>query len=178
MIRLSNQLSTCNLRTAAPWWFVQGFLVGVVPAVLLWLAGCEPEQTVPPPGAPARLQKSVDAPAPAPEPRTDLDRLWRAVCIVESGGDPRAWNARERAAGIAQITPICLADCNRIVGHKRWTLDDRWSVSEARQMFELYLRFYAPSGPVERWARIWHGGPRGDSKTATEPYWAKVRRHL
>ena len=107
--------------------------------------------------------------------------LWQSVCAVESGGNPMAYNAQEQAAGIAQIRPICLRDCNRIVGYTRWTLADRYNPIKARAMFETYtghyMRHYKLTGG-ESAARIWNGGPEGWRKQGTLAYWRRVERFI
>ena len=42
------------------------------------------------------------------------------------------------------------------------------------------LAYWTRYGAVtdEQRARIWNGGPRGMSKAATLPYWAKVQKEL
>ena len=112
------------------------------------------------------------------EQRIESDVLWQAICMQESGGDVTAYNAEEDAAGIAQIRPTCLRDCNRIIGYQRWTLSDRYNPVEARAMFLLYtghyMRHYDLHGP-EAAARIWCGGPNGWRKDSTLSYWAEVK---
>ncbi|HUU94055.1 MAG TPA: hypothetical protein VM238_22920 [Phycisphaerae bacterium] len=104
-----------------------------------------------------------------------LEDTWRAVCRVESGGDPRAVGDGGRAVGIAQIHRIMVDDCNRIVGEARWTHADRLSPVKSREMFRLFcLRYHGRGGP-EQWARAWNGGPRGPYKACTAGYWGKVR---
>jgi hypothetical protein len=48
----------------------------------------------------------------------------------------------------------------------------------ARAVCEAYLRHYGKGKTTEQQARIWNGGPTGDRKSATEAYWAKVKKHL
>jgi hypothetical protein len=107
-----------------------------------------------------------------------LLRTFRAVCQVESGNDPNAYNQREDAAGIAQIRPIMIRDANRIIGREKWTLADRWDPKQSFQVFSLIVRYYRPNGGPQQWARIWNGGPHGDTKPATIPYWLKVQREM
>ena len=114
----------------------------------------------------------------------NTDALWLAVCIIESGGNPRAYNAREKAAGIAQIRPICLRDCNRIAGYRRWTLADRYDPIKSREMFNIYVHHYAKRVPrkactlMEARARIWNGGPTGWKKPSTRAYWKRVQAQM
>jgi hypothetical protein len=119
----------------------------------------------------------------APDPATtDLDRVWKAVCLVESENDPLAVNKLEGAAGIAQIRPCCLQDCNTIVGEPRWCLNDRFDPEESKAMFEVYTTYYCekhdiPTTPENR-ARIWNGGPHGFRKASTLDYWGRVQRRM
>ncbi len=114
-------------------------------------------------------------------------RLWQAICTVESGGDPDAYNRKERAAGIAQIRPVCLKDVNRIARLRgeddRFTGADRHDPSAARRMWALYLEHYGKAyarrtgrpATAEVYARIWNGGPTGWRKRSTRRYWQRVQ---
>jgi hypothetical protein len=110
--------------------------------------------------------------------------LWTAVCRVESGGDPHAYNAREDAAGVAQIRPCVLADLARL-GLGRFQPADRWNPKKARRIFDLYVGHYggrlSDAGHTvtdEDLARIWNGGPEGWRRAATAGYWQRVREEL
>jgi hypothetical protein len=47
------------------------------------------------------------------------------------------------------------------------------------QVDEIYLTHYGKGCTTEQLARKWNGGgPAGDKKTATIPYWNKVKKHL
>ena len=108
--------------------------------------------------------------------RVREEMLWRtfkAVCWIESKGDPRAYNRKEDAAGIAGIRPICLRDVNRIIGREKFTLADRWDVSKSYEIFCTYVYHYSKQGP-EQWSRIWCGGPDGPRQACTLPYWRKI----
>lgn len=123
------------------------------------------------------IQKNVAA--------RDLGRgLWAAICTVESSNNPQAkgdWNQKTKqyeAIGIAQIRPIFVDDCNRIIGFKKWTYVDRWRVDKSRQMFDCYLGRYGKDKSLEGKSRIFNGGPKGDKKKATLNYWSKVKKEL
>jgi hypothetical protein len=117
-------------------------------------------------------------------------RLWHAICTVESGGDPDAYNPKERAAGIAQIRPVCLKDVNRIARlrgvDERFTYADRNDPEAARRMWRLYLEHYGQDyrrrtgrpATAEVYARIWNGGPTGWRKRSTRGYWQRVQAVL
>lgn len=103
---------------------------------------------------------------------------WKAVCQVESGNNPKAYRKSERAAGIAQIRPIMVKDCNRIKGGPVFTLEDRWSPVKSYEMFRTHSLHYWPQGGPEQWARGWNGGAKGMEKVSTTVYWQKVQRQM
>jgi hypothetical protein len=51
--------------------------------------------------------------------------LIKAISVVESGENPKAVNGQH--AGLLQISPICVRECNNIVGKKKYTYKDRFS---------------------------------------------------
>ncbi len=103
------------------------------------------------------------------------DRLWRAVCEVESNGNPKAVGDHGKAVGIAQINPLMVKECNRLAGKKMFTLADRWSVAKSKKMFDLYMSQW-PKASMKLKAIRWNGGPNGDRKIATSRYWKKIKR--
>lgn len=107
-----------------------------------------------------------------------LRRTFDGIIAVESHGDPRAYNASEKAAGLVQIRPIMLADIARILGKEKYTLADRFDPQKSWEMFRIYSRYYAPNGGPEIWARNWVGGPRGYKKASTAVYWLKVKARM
>ena len=105
-------------------------------------------------------------------------RLLPAIEHVESSGRADAVGDGGKAVGILQIHPIMVADCNRIVGEERWTLDDRKCPDESRAMFRTYSDHYSAGKNDEHVARSWNGGPKGPQKTATEAYWKRVQKAM
>jgi len=103
-----------------------------------------------------------------------LGRTWAAMAMVESGGDPDAVGDGGLAVGILQIQPVMVAEVNRIVGERRYTLADRWDVRKSVEMFCVYSLHHWPDGTPEQWARGWNGGPAGPRKAATLAYWRRV----
>lgn len=104
--------------------------------------------------------------------------LLRAIEQVESRGSAVALGDGGEAVGILQIHRVLVDDCNRILGEDRFAYDDRWDVSKSREMFRVYTEHYSPGASDEVIARRWNGGPRGEQKAATEPYWERVRNEL
>lgn len=120
-------------------------------------------------------------PAPTPPASTwdqDLFQLMLAIEQVESGGNTAAVNHAERALGSLQITPIMVKDVNRILGQDRYRHEDMHERQAAEQVFFIYSNHYSHGQPMEVVARRWNGGPTGDRKQATLPYWNKVNAIL
>ena len=65
----------------------------------------------------------------------DLD----AVRMIESSGNPQAYNESSGARGLYQITPICLADWNCIHPKNKYSLDDLWDPKINKQIAAWYL---------------------------------------
>ena len=103
--------------------------------------------------------------------------LWEAVCAVESSGNPRAVGDNSLAVGIAQIHPIMVREANRLAGTK-YTLADRLDPVKSKAIFTIYIEHYGKGRSLEYKARLWNGGPSGNSKTATIAYWKKIKKHL
>lgn len=106
------------------------------------------------------------------------DRDWalvEAIEQVESGGDPDAVGDGGRAVGVLQIHPIMVRDVNRILGREAYTLEDRRNRTRSYEMFWIYTQHYSADADRETIARRWNGGPTGERKTSTEPYWQRVQ---
>ena len=114
-----------------------------------------------------------------------IAKLFLVVAMVESGLDPQAIGDRGSAVGIVQIHKICVDDVNR-VAKTNFTYEDRYDVDKSKEIFTLYLAYWGrhyhkkTGNPVthEVLARIWNGGPNGWNKSATIPYWNKVKKEL
>ena len=107
----------------------------------------------------------------------DWGPLMDAITWVESGGNSRAVSGK--SCGAMQITPIAVQQCNLILKQrgekKRFTLNDRFSVTKSREMFVLIQSYYNPTNDVERAIRIWNGGPNYKVKS-TNGYYRKVMK--
>jgi len=103
--------------------------------------------------------------------------LLAALIAVESGGNDQAIGDNGRALGPLQIHRAVVQDVNRFTGsHYRW--EDMTNRAQARAVCEAYLKHYGRGATTEQLARRWNGGPTGDRKSATEAYWAKVKKQL
>lgn len=116
----------------------------------------------------------------AQEEKFDWSRVIDAIAKVESKGNPKAHNPIGDCAGILQITPGLVKQCNTWLkvkkSKKRYTLRDRYSVSKSKEMFEMYQHYLNPSNDVEKAIRIWNGGP-GYSVSKTNGYLKKVMKY-
>jgi hypothetical protein len=100
-----------------------------------------------------------------------------AIIEVESGGNAKAVDKGGKSCGVMQITPVLVEECNRILelrrSKKRYTMDDRFSVSKSKEMFLLFQSFYNPDNDVELAIRSWNGG-MNYTKRGTQRYFEKV----
>ena len=105
------------------------------------------------------------------------------LITIESGGDPNAIGDSGKAVGILQIHQIVVDDVNRIYD-TNYKYSDRYSKEKSIEIAQLYLKHYASEKRlgrkvmVEDVARIWNGGPNGNEKPATDPYWDKVKAEI
>ena len=115
----------------------------------------------------------------------DYLTLILAIAMVESGGNPHAFNKSEGARGLYQIRPIYVADCNRIQQTRVYTLEDCYDQEKSIEMMMIYWNHYASERRLgykpdyETLARM-HcaGGGSGHLKECSKPYWEKVKRQL
>lgn len=95
------------------------------------------------------------------------DKIWNAVCQLESRSNPKAYNKKEQATGIAQIRPIRLKDFNQRTG-KEYTINDCFNVEISREIFMYYASKFNPDD-VGNIAKDWN-------KCKNNTYWNKVEK--
>lgn len=105
-----------------------------------------------------------------------------ALILVESSGNPKAFNKKENAVGCLQIRPIMVREVNRILrkqkSDQRFTKEDRWDCGKSKEMFYIWVNYHHKDSSDEKIARNWNGGARGYKKQSTEHYWYKVNNEL
>lgn len=110
----------------------------------------------------------------------DWTKVIDAITQVESKGNPKAYNPNGKCAGILQITPGLVEQCNAWLrakkSKKRYTLADRYNVNKSKEMFKMYQHYFNPSNDVEKAIRIWNGGP-GYKVSSTNEYYRKVMKY-
>jgi hypothetical protein len=79
------------------------------------------------------------------KPINPFEKIWTAVCDVESEFDSLAYNPLEEATGIAQIRPCKLFDYNYSTG-ANYALNDCYSPQISKQIF---MYFADQIGPYE-----------------------------
>ena len=108
---------------------------------------------------------------------TTISNLISALIIVESSNNDLAIGDHGKAIGCLQIHKAVVLDVNRITG-SNYRHSEMTNRVAARAVCEAYLKAYGKGASTEQLARRWNGGPAGDRKSATEAYWAKVKKHL
>ena len=110
----------------------------------------------------------------------DWNPVMDAIIQVESKGNPKAHNKNGDCAGILQITPGLVKQCNTWLkakkSKKRYTLTDRYNVQKSKEMCVMVQSYYNKSNDVEKAIRIWNGGP-GYTIKGTNGYFNKVMKY-
>ena len=110
----------------------------------------------------------------------DWSKIMNAIIQVESRGNAKAHNPNGDCAGILQITPILVKQCNIWLkdqkSKKRYTLKDRYDVEKSKEMFIMIQEHYNPSHNAEKAIRLWNGGPNYSVKK-TNGYYKKVMKY-
>ena len=107
----------------------------------------------------------------------NLTNLISALIMVESSNNDLAIGDQGRAIGCLQIHKAVVVDVNRFTG-SHYRHQDMTNRAAARAVCQAYLTHYGRGATTEQLARRWNGGPTGDRKSATEDYWAKVKKQI
>lgn len=99
-----------------------------------------------------------------------------AIAQVESGGNSKAVSKSGTYVGLLQIAPICVRECNRIVGKNKFTYNDRHSKEKSIEMFIVFQEYHNPEGNMEKAIRLWNSGDKNcmKNKSKTEAYYRRV----
>ena len=111
----------------------------------------------------------------------DWNPVMDAIIKVESKGNPKAHNPNGDCAGILQIVPILVKECNQILrsqkSSKRYTLADRYNAEKSKEMFILLQEHFNPEHNVEKAIRCWNSGFYGNWKNRSSGYYNKVMKY-
>lgn len=77
-----------------------------------------------------------------------------AVAMEESRWNANAENGN--AVGFLQITPICVKECNRILGRDTFSLEDRWSQKHSVEMWNVIQNHHNPTHDHDKALEIWN----------------------
>uniref|UniRef100_A0A6M3KZV7 Putative transglycosylase n=2 Tax=viral metagenome TaxID=1070528 RepID=A0A6M3KZV7_9ZZZZ len=67
-----------------------------------------------------------------------------AIKIIESSGDPKAYNAISKARGLYQITPICLQEWNINHLREQYNFEDLFNAGINSKIADWYLNYKIP----------------------------------
>lgn len=108
----------------------------------------------------------------------NLTNLISALIAVESSGNDLAIGDQGRALGPLQIHKAVVLDVNRFTG-SHYRHSEMTNRAIAQKVCQAYLEHYGKGCTTEQLARKWNGGgPAGDRKATTLPYWRKVEAQL
>ena len=94
------------------------------------------------------------------------NNLINAIIDVESEGKSDAINMSSGATGVIQLMPIAIKDCNRIMGKKKYKLNDRYSKDRSIEIFNILQDHYNPQHNIHKAIKIQNpnGGKRYETK--------------
>lgn len=104
-------------------------------------------------------------------PIQPLEHIWLAVCMVESSGNPLAYNSSEKAVGIAQIRQIRITDFNKQTG-KSYQLKEMYDPKKSKEVF-MFFALKIGEENTDIVIRKWNGSGR-----KTYEYLAKVKKQI
>ncbi|MCK9417539.1 hypothetical protein M0Q97_12935 [Candidatus Dojkabacteria bacterium] len=95
-----------------------------------------------------------------PKEKTDWDFFIEALIWKESRGNDTVIGKYDNAnsVGCLQITPIYVAEVNRILGNDVYTLEDRLSRDKSIEMFNIIQNYYNPELDLERAIKLHNPG--------------------
>ena len=114
----------------------------------------------------------------------DFNEFCNALAKVESSGNPRAYNAKEKAIGLLQIRPAYFKDAADFDKElSRFSHKDCYNPQVAKRVVWAYMARYESkalkTNDFQSMARSHNGGCGWRSKpTLTNGYWSKVSKNL
>ena len=92
----------------------------------------------------------------------DWSKVINAIAMVESKGNPKAYNPNGDCVGLLQITKTLVKECNLILEKqkikKRYTPNDRWDAEKSKEMFIIVQEWHNPEHNVEKAIKCWNCG--------------------
>ena len=103
--------------------------------------------------------KTAEVETPTTQTISDWELMKLAIIDIESKGNDNAHNTNGDCLGCMQLTPIYVAECNRLTGHERYALHDRLSRHKSIEMFELINKHHNPKKDIHKAIHLHN--PRG-----------------
>lgn len=86
----------------------------------------------------------------------DWNKFILALAQVESERNPKAFNKRTNAAGYLQIRKSVVDDCNRILGRKKYSMNDRFNKQKSIEMFNIIQNHYNKDKDFHFALKVWN----------------------
>lgn len=113
------------------------------------------------------------------EPVNPYEKIWKAICQVESNNNPYAVgdkHLRKHSYGISQIREERLKDYYNKTGIY-YTKKDCFDINKSKTVFLFYASDIGPNN-MEKIARCWNGGNNGMKLKQTRKYYLRVKKIL
>ncbi len=108
---------------------------------------------------------------PSPQSINPYFKLLQATAMVETLGNPLAYNEEENAVGLLQIRQVRIDDYNRRTGSSL-TLGQMYDIDLSVKVFMYYASLESPEN-LEKISKAWNG-----SGPMTELYWLRIKEYL
>jgi len=90
---------------------------------------------------------------------TEWELFLQALIWVESRGNTKAIGKGD-CVGVLQLTKIYVMECNRLLGFKKYSYDDRFDSLKSIEMFTLIQSVYNPEKDINK-AMFYHNKKAG-----------------
>ena len=100
------------------------------------------------------------------------DKLITAIGYVESGHNEKVVSKNKQYVGYLQISKGCVNECNKLLGYKKFTYNDRYDKNKSIEMFYIIQKHHNISNDPYLAMRIWS---EGASAIRTKP---KVTKYI
>ena len=71
--------------------------------------------------------------------QTILDKVVKAIAQVESNNNEKIVSKNKAHVGLLQISKITVDECNRILGYKKFSYEDRYNGDKSLEMFYIIV---------------------------------------
>lgn len=143
--------------------FVFGIIFGVLATIF-----CEMIVYISLPAKASEKRKEIVIVREKCKHELNWDKFILAVAQVESERNPKAYNRKTDAAGYLQIRKSVVDDCNRILGRKKYSMNDRFNKQKSIEMFNIMQNHYNKNKDFHYALKIWNPRSKLSYHTAIE----------